>query len=99
MIALKMYRHGKDVLVAACDADLLGKSFQEKDICLTVTKEFYDDIRGDEDLLQQYLTQATIANLVGRRVVECTLKMGLITKENILTIDGVPPAQFLVLDG
>jgi hypothetical protein len=98
MIAIKTYTQGKDVLVAACDADLLGKTFEENDFCFTVTKEFYDDLRGDEDLLKKYLARATIANLVGPLVINCTLKMGLITKDNILTIKGVPHAQFIVMN-
>lgn len=98
MIAIKTYTQGKDVLVAACDTDLLDKTFEEKEICLTITKEFYDDLRGDEELLKKYLARATIANLVGPRVINCTLKLGLIAKENILKIDGVPHAQFLIMN-
>jgi len=98
MISIKTYMHGKDFLVAACDTDLLGQTFSQGDLCLTVTPEFYDDLRGDEDMLKKYLKRATIANLVGKKVITCSLKQGLITKKNILHIQGIPHAQFLVMD-
>ena len=98
MISIKTYMHGKDVLVAACDTDLLGQRFCEGDLTLTVSPEFYDDFRGDEDMLKKYLQQATIANLVGKKVIAYTLKQGFITKNNIIHIQGIPHAQFLVMD-
>lgn len=98
MISIKTYCHGKEFLVAACDTNLLGKTFSEGDLCLNVSPEFYDGFRGTEDLLKKYLSRATIANLVGEKVVKCTLKQGLITKDNILHIQGIPHAQFLVMD-
>ena len=98
MISIKTYTHGKDFLVAACDTDLLGRTFSQGDLCLTVTPEFYDDQRGDENMLQHYLHRATIANLVGKKVITYTLKQGYITKENIVHIQGIPHAQFLIME-
>ena len=98
MISIKSYTHGKDVLVAACDTDLLGKTFSQGDLCLTVSPEFYDGLRGNEAILKKHLQQATIANLVGEKVINYSLKLGLITKKNILYIQNIPHAQFLLMD-
>ena len=98
MISIKTYQHGKDFLVAACDTDLLGHTFSQGTLCLAVTPEFYDDLRGDENILKQYLQRATIANLVGKKVITYTLKQGYITKENIVHIQGIPHAQFLIME-
>jgi len=98
MISIKTYTHGKDILVAACDTDLLGQTFTQGDLYLTVSPEFYDHLRGDENMLTKHLQGATIANLVGKKVITCTLKQGFITKENIIHIQGIPHAQFLIMD-
>ena len=90
-ICIKVYRTGGEILVAACDAELLGKTLVEGEI------EFYDGVRGDEEMLRKHLSIATIANLVGKRSVRCGIKMGLIDKENVLNIDGIPHAQFALL--
>lgn len=90
--------HGTDILVAACDTNLLEKTFSQGDLNLTVSSEFYDNLRGDEKMLKEYLQRATIANLVGKKVIMCALKQGYITKENIIHIQGIPHAQFLIMD-
>jgi len=96
-ICIKVYRTGGETLVAACDAELLGKTLVEGEIEFHVSKEFYDGVRGDEEMLRKHLSIATIANLVGKRSVRCGIKMGLIDKENVLNIDGIPHAQFALL--
>ena len=94
---MKIYRQGVEVLVAACDAELLGKTLREREIEFHVSSDFYDGIRGDEEMLRKHLSMATIANLVGKRSVGCGIEMGMIDEENILSIDGIPHAQFALL--
>ena len=96
-ICMKIYKTGGETLVAACDAELLGKTLVEGEIEFHVSEEFYNGIRGGEEMLKKHLSIATIANLVGERSVGCGIKMGLIDKENILNIDGIPHAQFALL--
>ncbi len=94
---MKTYTVGKDLLVAACDAGLLGKTLVDGEINFKVSKDFYYGIRGDRKMLERHLEKATIANLVGSMCVECGIEMGLIMKENVLIIDGVPHAQFALM--
>jgi len=92
-IAIKIYNHGGEILLAACDEGLLGKTFEEGDLQLQVHTSFYDGNRVDEKGLLNQLGISTIANLVGDQVVKCALKAGLISKENIIRIQGIPHAQ------
>jgi len=94
---MKIYAVGNDVLVAACDAGLLGKTLEDGEINFEISKNFYDGIRGDRVMLERHLERATIANLVGSMCVKCGMEMGLVRKENVLMIDGIPHAQFALM--
>ena len=62
---------------------------------LTVEKEFYEGIKTDKKTLQSHLTNATIANLVGKKTVDCAIEMGLVHPDCVIHIQGVPHAQFV----
>jgi len=96
-IYIKVYTTQNEILVAACDAELIGKTLKEGEIEFHISKEFYADILGDEELLKKHLVNATIANLVGHRAVKCGIEVGLIDKENVIKIAGIPHAQFALL--
>lgn len=97
MFAVKNYRQGVQVLVAACDAELLGETYREGIIRLEVAAGFYDGQRVEETGLRQFLAGCTVANLVGERTVAVAVAMGLVMEENVRTVDGVPHAQYMVL--
>lgn len=96
-ICIKVYKVGVETLVAACDAELIGKTLKEGEIEFCISKEFYEDVIGDEELLKRHLSQATIGNLVGERTVKCGIEMGLIDRENVIKICGIPHAQFALI--
>jgi len=95
MISIKIYRQGNDILIGACDAELIGKKFSEGKFQIDVSKEFYDGKQIDTETLKKYLENATIANLVGKETVNCAIKIGLIDPDCILKIKGVPHAQMV----
>ncbi|MFQ6012782.1 MAG: DUF424 domain-containing protein [Thermoplasmata archaeon] len=97
MIRLKVYNQGKEVLVAACDADLLGRTLREGDLRLEVRPEFYDGVAADREQLLRHLRLATIGNFVGEETVSAVLEGGFIEEAGIIRIDGVPHAQMVVL--
>jgi hypothetical protein len=101
MIAMfwaKFFVATDDLLLAMCDDDLLGKTIGSGDTELTVTKYFYGErlIDNEKDTLK-YLAACSIGNLVGPRIVALAEKGGFITKENVISIGGVPHAQFVKL--
>lgn len=96
-IVAKIYHQQGEVLLAACDEDILGESFEEGELQLQVHTSFYDGFKVDENGLIKYLESSTIANLVGEHVIQCALKAGLITNDCIIRIQGIPHAQILKL--
>jgi len=95
MISIKIYKHGNDIVVGACDEHLLGKKFIEGKFQIDVAKKFYEGRRIDIKTFEKYLTDATIANLVGEETVKCAIKLGLVNPDCILKIKGVPHAQMI----
>lgn len=95
MISIKIYKQGNDILIGACDQDLVGKKFVDGKFQINVTKEFYGGRIISIETLIQYLKEATIANLVGKNAVECAIKIGLIDPNCVLKIKGIPHAQMV----
>jgi len=95
MISIKVFKQGNDLIMGACDEELLGKKFIDGQFQIDVSKHFYDGDRIDKKTLEKYLCDATIANLVGKETVACAIKLGLVDPDSILKIKGVPHAQMI----
>ncbi len=88
---------GEGLLVAVADRELLGKTFEEGRISLTVTEEFYGGEPADEPTVVERITSAHVANIVGTRAVDLAVEAGLVDEENVLDVDGTRHAQLLHL--
>ena len=85
------------LLVTACDPDVLGETFEEGEVSITVTEDFYGGESVDEERVVESLARATVANLVGRDVVELAIDAGYVDEANVLEVDTTLHAQFLRL--
>lgn len=94
-MTVRVYKQGDDVLVAACDKHLLGQTFREGEIKLTVNPGFYEGEDADEELLVNRLSLCTVANLVGERVCAIAAAHDFIEKDCVMIIGGVPHAQMV----
>jgi hypothetical protein len=95
MMYLKKYTVRGDSIIAVCDEELIGKEFHEKGITLDISDIFYKGELVSKTGVIEALSHATIANLVGKRSVECAIKNGFIYRENVMKIGGVPHAQMV----
>lgn len=93
MITVKVHQRGPEVLVAACDTEILGKTFRGNGLKIHVSEGFYSGERSDESGLISRLQFATVANLVGKRTVEVAIRHGFVDPKCVLVIEGVPHAQ------
>ncbi len=87
-----------ETLLAAADTDVVGRELREGALHLRVVKDFYGDVQVSEDTFISSMKLCTIANLVGSRVVKIAMMEGFIDEENVIYIDGVPHAQFAVME-
>ncbi len=95
MISVKKYKQGSDLLIGACDEELIGKKFEEGKLQIDVSKSFYDGERVSSDVLKKFLEEATIANLVGEKTVKCAIDLGLVDPNCVLKIKDIPHAQMV----
>jgi len=95
-IRMRVYTQGKETLVAAADADLIGKTFREGKFKIEVGK-FYEGEVVSEEFFLDHMRLATIGNFVGRETIEAAKRGGYVGDEGVLWIDGVPHAQYVVM--
>lgn len=93
MIYVKLHKTKENELVAVCDEDLIGKKFEEGELCLNISNKFYKGELMDETSAEKILMDADNINFVGENAVNLGLKLGLISKEHVLVISGVKHAQ------
>ncbi|WP_435155667.1 DUF424 domain-containing protein [Haladaptatus sp. DFWS20] len=83
------------LLVAVCDDDVLGETFETGDVSFTVTEEFYGGDEVDEGEVVDSLTRASVANIVGTDAVTLAVENGFVDEESVLDLDSTKHAQFL----
>lgn len=85
------------LLVSVCDRDILGETFEEDEVSITVDPEFYDGERVEEEAVIDSLARAAVANIVGTKSVQLAIDRGIVDEANVLEIDTTLHAQLLRL--
>lgn len=87
-------------MVALCDADLIGKRFEEDIRQLECRSNFFKEREITQEeairLIKTYAQEDATFNIVGREAVKTALQAGIITQRGIATIQGIPFALVLV---
>jgi len=90
---LKIYKNGGNVLVAACDKEVLGKDLKHGKAEVEISRTFDEGECVSEEELQKALQGAMTANLFGEKTIKCAIKCGFIDPDSVIMIDCVPHAQ------
>lgn len=87
-------REGKKI-VAACDRELIGRVLEEGGAVLDLEKHssFYVGEIADEGEVGAALGEFDSANLVGGKAVGVAVDMGIVQKNGVKYIKGVPHLQ------
>lgn len=88
---------GKNVLLAICDVELLGRTLREGKIVFHVKDEFYNGRKASVEEAVGMITNSTIVNLVGKNCVEKAIAKGYVHPDAVLEIEGIPHAQIIKL--
>jgi hypothetical protein len=93
---IKSYRD----IVAICDSELIGKKFEEGELQLDIKESFF---KGEEiseveaiKIIQEMSKEDATFNIVGEKSVNTALRVGIISKEGIKKIQGIPFALTLM---
>jgi len=94
MIA-KIHQSNDRALLALCDNDLLGKCFEENDLQLDLSGNFYKGEEKNEEEVLELIAKVNIVNAIGKECIEFLMKHKMITNENIIKIKDIPHVQLV----
>ena len=93
---IKTYRD----VVAICDSELLGKYFEEGEFQLDVKENFFKGEKKTEQevirIIEKMRKEDATFNIVGERSVQTAIKTGIISRDSIKEIQGIPFALVLL---
>jgi hypothetical protein len=96
-VYMNLKKIGRTVLLAICDADILGRTLREGKIVFCVKEDFYKGSRVNVEEAVSLIENSTIVNMVGKNVVKKAIEEGYVHPEAVLNIQGVPHAQIVKL--
>jgi hypothetical protein len=94
---VNLKKMGKNVILAICDSEILGKTLREGKIVFHVKEEFYNGGRVTVEEAIDMIQNSTIVNMVGKCCVEKAIAKGYVHPQAVLNIEGVPHAQIVKL--
>ncbi len=88
---------GRNVLLAVCDCELLGRTLREGKIVFHVKEEFYNGRKATVEEAMGMIDNSTIVNMIGKCCVEQAIAKGYVHPDAVLNIEGIPHAQIVKL--
>ncbi|MFH0714221.1 MAG: DUF424 family protein [Candidatus Diapherotrites archaeon] len=89
--------HAGGQVLACCDKELAGRILKEGELEFSVSEKFYKDVEVSREQLKEMLQESGNANLVGEKAVQIALELGIIGKNNVKYIQGIPHTIILKL--
>jgi hypothetical protein len=96
-VHLRVIHDKRGVLVAACDAGLLGETFRQGRMKLEVNSQFYGGALCTIERAMEALVEADVANLVGETTIKAAVDKGLVDPEAVIYFGKVPHVQIVRL--
>jgi hypothetical protein len=97
MFFVKIHKKlGREVL-AICDENILGKTLDDGKIHFEIKSDFYQGEKMSEKQVKVLLKDSPNYNLIGKEIVRVAIEIGVVEKENVIKIKGIPHAQGLFL--
>ncbi|HEU5460828.1 MAG TPA: DUF424 family protein [Nitrososphaeraceae archaeon] len=84
----KMHYQGS-LMINICDEELLGTNIVSESLNINITNDFFNELANEKEI-STLLKKCSIANLIGRRIVEKTLSLGLANRNSIKIVSDIP---------
>ena len=88
---------GKNI-ISICDDKIIGRKFNEKNMQLDLSSNFYKGEEKTEEETRKLVKDAYMLNIAGEKSIKFCLKEEWISKGNIIRIKKIPHAQCLFAD-
>lgn len=96
-LVVKVHHKDERTIVAVADEKLIGQLLEENGKQLDLRSDFYKGDIKDASEVGDLMRNADAVNLVGEEAVALGLQEGVIEKEHVLKVKGVPHAQALLI--
>lgn len=96
-VYVNLKKVGRNVLLAICDSELLGRTLRQGKIVFHVKNEFYNGGKLAVEEAVRMIENSTIVNMVGKNCVGKAIEKGYVHPDAVLDIEGVPHAQIVKL--
>lgn len=94
-VYVNLKKVGRNVLLAICDCEILGRTLREGEIVFHVKDEFYNGGKVTLEEALGMIRNSTIVNMVGRNCVGEAVEKGYVHPDAVLNIEGIPHAQIV----
>lgn len=94
---MRIHRHDSEVILAACDDDVFGKTFTGDGTRITVNEGFYGMKVVEPSEVAEAMGSATIMNLVGEEVIALATIRGYVSEGTVIDIGGVKHVQVVMM--
>lgn len=97
MIYIRLHKGKDDIILAACDEEVLGQTFRGDGMRITVSDSFYNGELVSEDTFIERMKSVTIMNLVGKRTIGLAIEKGYVMEDDVIDIGDVKHVQVVKL--
>mgnify|MGYP003301636622 CR=1 FL=1 len=92
MISCRIHRGSGETIIAACDEEVLGKTFRGNGLKIEIGDFYNGELIPPETFIER-MRSFTIMNLVGERTISLAIEQGYVDKDSVITIGEVKHAQ------
>ena len=84
------------LLLVVTDKEIIGKYFEEGKLQLDLTKKFYQGQEKSKQEIVDLIEKTKTFHFTGEKSVALGLETGLIDKEKVLFVSGIPHAEVVI---
>ena len=93
---IKIHESGEKKIVALCDEELIGNVYEEGELILDLSSNFYKGEKISEEDAENIIKKSYIINAVGKNCVAFLKKIELINDDEIKEIKNIPFVQVVI---
>ncbi|MGI0058405.1 MAG: DUF424 domain-containing protein [Nitrosotalea sp.] len=92
--AVKVVNQRGNRMLNICDVELVGRTVRKSDLEVNITKSYYGERVIDEKEAESLLQTSSIINMVGKKIIDLSIKLGIGSAKGVKEIEGIP---FLII--
>ncbi len=88
--AVRAVTYQQKKMLNICDADLVGRTLTKSDFTLNISRSYFAERIIEREEAEELLKASSIINMVGKKTISLSVKMGIGSSKGVKEIDGVP---------